>query len=67
MPKCDTCTHKRTCIDGVDYRYAAKCIASPRQELSTTTMCTAVTGSLQFAYLIYRHLGLNIPVSDWWG
>lgn len=25
MPKCDTCTHKRTCIDGANYRYAKEC------------------------------------------
>lgn len=25
MTKCNTCTHKRTCIDGANYIYAAKC------------------------------------------
>lgn len=38
-----------------------------RQELSATTVRTTVSGSLRFVYLILRHLGLNIPVSDWWG
>lgn len=25
MTKCDTCTHKHACIDGANYRYAARC------------------------------------------
>ena len=25
MSKCEACIHKKNCIDGVNYRYAAKC------------------------------------------
>ena len=56
----------RSLLGGATPATLSTCVSSSRRELSAA-MRTTVTGSPRFVYLIHRHLGLNIPVSDWWG